>query len=66
MARSTYIYVAFDYDGQFIMAGTVKREVINWIKRNPSILVHQVARIYDCGEICGYLDLKKELDEATC
>lgn len=61
MARSTYIYAAFDYDGQFVMAGTVKREVINWIKRHPSIRLHQVARVRDGGEICGYLDLEKEL-----
>jgi DNA polymerase II large subunit len=61
MARSTYIYVAFDSEDQFIMAGTVKREVINWIKNNKSVCVHQVARVCDGGEICGYLDLDKEL-----
>jgi hypothetical protein len=61
VARSTYIYVAFDYDGQFVMAGTVKREVIYWIKTHPSIRVHEVLRVRDGGQECGSLDLAEEL-----
>ncbi len=64
MARSKYIYVAFNHDSHFIMAGTVKREVIRWIRRNPSIHVHKVERVCDgTGEKCGSLDLVKELGE---
>lgn len=64
MARSKYIYIAFDYDGQFVMAGTVKKEVIGWIQHNPAIRIHEVVRVADGkNNKCGVLDLAKELDK---
>ena len=34
MARSTYIYMACDYYGDVIVIGTVKHEVLTYVKKN--------------------------------
>lgn len=66
MARSTYIYIAYDQDRTIITVGTVKKEVIKFVKqhlsRYPQDRCREIRRYMDCrGGMHNFLDLDEEL-----
>lgn len=61
MARSTYIYIAYDHYGELLVAGTVKREVIGYVKKHNRESTSCIQRYRDGkGYESTFLDLENE------